>query len=77
MHQRHSPAGVMRRHRTTATPFENETVQTLLWVWALFNSPLRGKHDAKKGDDCRPTEHRGIMVRNGGHERMLRPLLSE
>jgi hypothetical protein len=77
MHQRHSPAGVMRRHRTTATPFENETVQTL-WVWAVMFliSPLRGKHDAKRGDDCGPTRHRRIQVRNGGHERMLRLWLS-
>ena len=77
MHQRHSPAGVMRRHRTTATPFENETVQTLL-VWALmfFISPLRGKHDAKRGGDCGPTQHRRINARNGGEQQMLRLWLS-
>ena len=77
MHQRHSPAGVMRRHRTTATPFENETVQTL-WVWAkmFFISPLRGKHDAKPGEDCGPTQHRRINARNGGEQQMLRLWLS-
>ena len=77
MHQRHSPAGVMRRHRTTATPFENETVQTL-WVWAkmFFISPLRGKHDAKRGGDCGPTQHRRINARNGGEQQMLRLWLS-
>ena len=77
MHQRHSPAGVMRRHRTTATPFENETVQTL-WVSAqmFFNSPFRGKHDAKKGDECGPTQHRRINARNGEEQRMLRLWLS-
>jgi hypothetical protein len=79
MHQRHSPAGVMRRHRTTATPFENETVQTL-WVWAVMFliSPLRGKHDAKRGDDCGPgpTQHRRINARNGEEQRMLRLWLS-
>ena len=73
MHQRHSPAGVMRRHRTTATPFENETVQTLLWVSAMmfFVSPLRGKHDSTRERDCAGPEHRRVSVRNGGQRQML------
>ena len=82
MHQRHSPAGVMRRHRTTARHYENETVQTL-WVWAVMFliSPLRGKHasgshDAKRGGDCGPTQHRRINACNGGEQRMLRLWLS-
>ena len=79
MHQRHSPAGVMRRHRTTARHYENETVQTLLvWALMLFISPFRGKHDAKRGDDCGPgpTQHRRINARNGEEQRMLRLWLS-
>jgi len=60
MHQLHSPAGVMRRHGTTATPFENEMVETL-WVWTMFFvSSFRGKHASTPEAGWGPTEHRQI-----------------
>jgi hypothetical protein len=72
MHQRHSPAGVMRRHRTTAMPFGIERVQTL-WVRTMifFILPLRGKHDSTRERDCAGPEHRHVSVRNGGQRQML------
>jgi hypothetical protein len=61
MHQLHSPAGVMRRHGTTATPFENEMVETL-WVWTMmfFEPSFRGKHVWTPEEGRGPTEHRRI-----------------
>ena len=63
MHQRHSPAGVMRRHRTTAMPFGIERVQTL-WVRTIifFILPLRGKLDSTRAGGRGPTVHRRISA---------------
>jgi hypothetical protein len=74
MHQRHSPAGVMRRHRTTARHYENQTLW-LVWTVMFFISPLRAKNGSTRDGDCGPTEHRRLSARNGEHERMLLLLL--
>jgi hypothetical protein len=64
MHQRLSPAGVMRKHRTT-TPCGIERVLSRLRV-ILFQFSLRGKHESTNGEDqCGGPDQCHRCARNG------------